>query len=77
MLENHKNLPKNIHFLYGGKSWLESSVGEKIIKELEESDSNFNCTVTVVDEATHHLQCTHPDRVNSVVNQILKSAEGN
>ncbi|CBY10424.1 unnamed protein product [Oikopleura dioica] len=75
MLKNHKKIPKNIHFLYGGKSWLESSVGYQIIKELEENDPNFKCTVTVVDKASHHLQCTHPDQVNSVVNEILKSAE--
>ena len=63
------DLPDNVHFLCGGKSWLSSHSGRVIEEALKET--NKKCSVTVIEEATHHLMCTNPNEFNEAVNNIL------
>ena len=58
-----------VHFIYGGKSWVSSHSGNVINDALQKT--NRTSSVEVIDGATHHLMCTHPEEFNKVVNKIL------
>ena len=66
-------LPENVHFIYGGKSWVSSHSGKVIEDSLKET--NKQCSVTIIEGATHHLMCTNPNEFNEAVNNILNSTE--
>ena len=71
LVDNASTLPTEIHFIYGGKSWVESKTGYKVQSDLLQKHHGINCTVSIVDEAKHHLMVSHPEEVNQLVNQIL------
>ena len=71
ILEAYKNLPREVHFLYGGKSWVENKIGFRVVEALAEKDQKIRTSVHVIENATHHLQCTHPSQVNQIINNIL------
>jgi len=74
LLNHAHRLPPEVHFLYGGKSWVESATGYHVQSELTAmNDLNITCTVSIVDGGTHHLMCTNPTEVNDIVNRILNS----
>ena len=64
-------LPDNVHFIYGGKSWVSSHSGKVIEEALKETSKK--CSVTVIEGATHHLMCTNPNEFNEAINNILNS----
>ena len=73
LIENWKRLPSEVHFIYGGKSWITSDVGLEISDKLKVlSDGKISSTVEVIENATHHLMCTHPSEMNSIVNNIIQ-----
>ena len=74
LIENWSRLPGKVHFIYGGKSWITSDVGFEISQKLEKlSNGNISSSVNVIENATHHLMCTHPSEMNSIVNKIIQS----
>ena len=70
MLQNMDKLPENVHFIYGGKSWVSSHSGTVIHNELSSSTAKTS-SVSIIDGATHHLMSTHPAEFNDIVNKIL------
>ena len=73
LVENWKRLPSEVHFIYGGKSWITSDVGLEISDKLKIlSDGKISSKVEVLENATHHLMCTHPSEMNSIVNNIIQ-----
>merc|ERR1711973_927089 len=67
LVENWKRLPSEVHFIYGGKSWITSDVGLEISDKLKIlSDGKISSKVEVIENATHHLMCTHPSEMNSI-----------
>lgn len=79
ILKNAHRLPSEVHFVYGGESWVNSETGVRIKNGLDVSregqynaeNDNINCTVSVVEGATHHLMCSHSTEVNDIVNRII------
>ena len=69
MLSKISNFPKEMHFIIGGKSWVPNSVGYDIQSEIKEL--KINCTVSIIESATHHLMCTNPLELNEIVNDIF------
>lgn len=69
-IENLKSLPNQVHFIYGGNSWVSPHSGQVIEEELTKMGKS--CSVTIIPEATHHLMCTNPDEFNQTVNKILE-----
>ena len=69
ILDNLEKLPDQVHFVYGGKSWVSPHSGQVIQKAIDSTSKNS--TVSIIDGATHHLMCTHPSEFNQIVNKIL------
>jgi len=72
-LQNLDRLPENVHFIYGGKSWVSSHSGKVIADALDFSSLKKRTTVSIIDNATHHLMCTNPEEFSETVNKILLS----
>jgi len=69
-LELKSRLPAQVHFVSGGKSWIKPDPFRRIVDVLQCS-TNIKCSFTMIESATHHLMCTHPDDLHQVVKSIL------
>jgi len=72
MLSSAEQLPPEVHFVYGGRSWMSSDTGFRIKEALEQSDRPISCSVSVVEGGTHHFISTHADELNTIINNILE-----
>ena len=79
LTERLHKLPLEVHFIYGGSSWIRSSVAKKIQKEIERYNLKKSVgykiitSLAIVEKAGHHLPVTHFNIVNKIINSILSN----
>ena len=77
MVKKYKNLPPEVHFLYGSNTWIKKKTGLKICKKIriknesKKLEKNINCSVSTLDGAGHRFPITHAEKTAKFVNQII------
>ena len=62
-----------ITFIYGTRSWMDSSTGDKV----REYRPNSYVDIKYVHRAGHHLHAENPEEFNEIVNKILLVVDEN